>query len=91
MFVQDGQCFLNGNYTYEDRPGGTAQLKITRVQSGYIAHIYEMRGDYKWSEGGCFMGEFTPLKVVGFTIKPEPKKVTPKVEKGFFQKLLNWN
>ena len=37
----NGECFLNENYTYHDNPGGTVQLKITRIVDGYVAHVNE--------------------------------------------------
>ena len=44
-----GNCFLNENYTFHSEPGGTVQLKITRIESGYVAHLNELKpGAHKW-------------------------------------------
>lgn len=44
---QQGQCHLNESFSWEERPGGTVQLKITKVPEGYIVHIDDMEDDYK--------------------------------------------
>jgi len=45
----DGNAWLNENYDFDPVPGGTVQLKVTRVVDGYIAHIHDMNDDYKWA------------------------------------------
>jgi hypothetical protein len=46
----DGNSYLNENYNLHPTPGGTVQLKITKVSGGYIAHVHEMKDDYKWTK-----------------------------------------
>ena len=47
----NGNCWLNEDYEFDSTPGGTVQLKVTRVVDGYIAHIHEMKysNGYKWT------------------------------------------
>ncbi len=70
----DGNCWLNENYTIQGTPGGTVQLKITRVTEGYIAHINDMKDNERWQkvEDPCFMSPNEVIwgKVVGFELSP---------------------
>lgn len=38
-----GECFLDGYFNVDKKPGGTVQLKIKRVKEGYIAYIHELK------------------------------------------------
>lgn len=66
----DGNCYLNEKYDIHPGPSGTVQLKITKIENGYIVHLKEMNGDYKWErqEGPTYAtpNEFCYGKVVGF-------------------------
>lgn len=74
----EGKCFLNEKYNLHPVEFGTANLKITRVIDGYLAHIHEMKDDYKWEKQSnpVFMtdAEFCYGPVVGFD-KPSKKKI----------------
>ena len=73
----EGNCFMNENYTYGEK-GGTQQLRITKVEGGYIAHVHEMSEPYTWSResGPAYFGSPSDVcfgKVVGFGTKKECK------------------
>ena len=67
-----GNCWLNEDYTFHENTGGTVQLKVTRVECGYIAHIHEMKENYKWQKqdrpGYMSKQEVCYGRVVGFNI-----------------------
>lgn len=70
----DGNAWLNENYEWCSAPYGTSQLKIERVDGGYIAYIYELRDKRQWTkqEGPSYLSpkEVCYGKVVGFGEKP---------------------
>lgn len=53
----EGECFLNESFTFDEKKGVTVELKITRVQDGYIAFIND-NIKYKWTKNSSpnFMG-----------------------------------
>lgn len=42
---QDADCYLNGDYTLRDRPGGTSEMRVTRTRDGYIVDAPK---GYRW-------------------------------------------
>jgi hypothetical protein len=69
MYADDeGNLWLNGNYPLNKEPKGTAKMRVTKRNGGYIVDV-SLCKDSRWSRGGGqFVGEFVPLpvhKVVG--------------------------
>lgn len=66
MFAdKDGRMWINGKYTYDRRPRGTVQLKITREpKSGHILVDKNSIGDHRYSRSGdTFVGGASWLPV----------------------------
>uniref|UniRef100_A0A6M3JGV0 Uncharacterized protein n=1 Tax=viral metagenome TaxID=1070528 RepID=A0A6M3JGV0_9ZZZZ len=59
---EDGELWINGNYTVFSDRGGTVNMLVGRTSSGVVVSIVEC--DAKWSRGKpYFAGDFTPLRV----------------------------
>lgn len=41
-------CWLYLDYVVHKTPSGDIQLKIKRMDNGYIAYLYDMESDYLW-------------------------------------------
>ena len=63
---RDSTLWLNGDYTFDKEPGGTADMKIERVNGGFKVDISKVDLDSrKWSSSGPgFSDSFTPVPVV---------------------------
>jgi hypothetical protein len=92
----DGNSWLNENYELHDSTGGTVQLKITRVLDGYIAHIHEMNGDYKWTKqnGPSYASpeEVCYGKVVGYDLDyKQVIEVVSAKSKSIWNSIFKWS
>ncbi len=86
----DGNAYLNEAYTYSDCPGGTVQLKITRTYNGYIAHVAEMKSDYKWQKSRMHGFNSDDRDCFGVVVAfDEPAKAMPPTKKSIFS--FFWN
>jgi|GEM_PF-2687676 len=78
----DNECFLNEDFNTSLKASGTVQLKITKVEGGYIAFIHQV--SYKWqsqSHHGFFNTNENLChgKVIGFELN-EADKQTPSLQ-----------
>lgn len=64
---EDGNLWINGNYTIHQQPGGTVSMLVTRRENGYEVDIrYGHASEFRWapsSESG-FVGGADVLPVV---------------------------
>ena len=70
---KDNVCFLREDFKASSSKGGTVELKIERVEDGYIAYIHSI--DYKWTpsndgDDGVIGGSQESMygKIIGFGV-----------------------
>lgn len=64
MFAdRQGNLWLNGNYTFRDKPMGTLRMKVSKMRGEYIVDISHCQY-HKWSRGEPgYVGGFVALPV----------------------------
>jgi hypothetical protein len=92
---RDDECFLNEDFDTSFEASGTAQLKVTKVEGGYIAFIYQT--DHRWTprERHDFVDTDEHLcygKVIGFELnKIEEAKLSLSLKEQLEQAIAEEN